>query len=178
MLQKNNRWSVLRVFFNDPAPSTGLQLREISKKINLAPPSVKNYLTELIKKNLIIKAKHRIHNYPIYMANRENEFFRLLKKIDTMYLMKDSGLLEHIDKECMPETIILFGSAARGEDIKESDIDLFVQSKEKKMDIKKYENTLKRHINIFFEEEFNKLSKELKNNIINGVILKGYLKVF
>lgn len=178
MLQKNNRWSVLRVFFDDPASSTRFQLREISKKISLAPLSVKNYLSELAKENLIIKTKHRIHNYPVYIANRENELFRLLKKIDTMYIMSSSGLLDYINNECIPEVIILFGSAARGEDIKESDIDLFIKSKEKKLDIKKYEQKLKRHINIFFEENFNKLSKELKNNVINGVILRGYLKAF
>jgi len=74
--------------------------------------------------------------------------------------------------------IVLFGSASKGEDIKDSDIDLFLQCKEKKLDMKKYEKELKRKVNIFFSDNFNKLSKELKNNIINGVILYGYLKVF
>jgi len=46
------------------------------------------------------------------------------------------------------------------------------------LNLKKYEKELKRRINIFFESNFEKLSNELKNNIINGVILSGYLKVF
>jgi hypothetical protein len=33
-------------------------------------------------------------------------------------------------------------------------------------------------VSLFFEEHFNELSKELRNNILNGIILKGYLKVF
>ncbi len=178
MLQKNNKWSVLKVFFEDPSPNARFQLREISKKIHLAPISVKNYLTELDKEDLIVKIKHRAHNYPLYSANRENELFRLLKKINTILCLRNSGLLAYINDLCMPEVIILFGSAAKGEDILESDIDLFIQCKEKKMMLKKYEQRCKRNINLFFAEDFDKLSKEFKNNIINGVILKGYLKVF
>ena len=78
----------------------------------------------------------------------------------------------------MPDAIILFGSAAKGEDLKESDIDLFVLAEEKKLDLQKYEKLLGRKINILAEESFSKLSKELRNNIINGIILYGYLKVF
>ena len=78
----------------------------------------------------------------------------------------------------MPQVIILFGSASKGEDLKESDIDLFIQSKEVKINLKPYENKLNKKINIFFNENFNNLSEELKDNIINGTILKGYLKVF
>jgi predicted nucleotidyltransferase len=179
MLQKDNRHKILKLFFEDPLPKgIGFQLREISRKAKLAPTSVKRYLNELEKEKLIIKKKHRIHNYPIYYANRENEYFMFLKKIDMIQSIKESGLLDYLKNICMPDAIILFGSASRGEDIKDSDIDLFLLCKEKKLDLEKYEKGLKRKINIFFESNFDKLSKELKNNIINGVILEGYLKVF
>ena len=78
----------------------------------------------------------------------------------------------------MPDVIILFGSVSKGEDIKESDLDLFVLSDKEKIDLSLFEKKLNKKINIFFDNNFNKLSKELRNNIINGVILKGYLKVF
>ena len=78
----------------------------------------------------------------------------------------------------MPDVIILFGSATRGEDLKDSDIDLFLLCNEKKLDLKNFENKLKRKISIFFSEDFNKLSVELKNNILNGIVIKGYLRVF
>ena len=179
MLQKDNRYKILKLFFEDPTPKgIGFQLREISRKAKLAPTSVKRYLNELEKEKLIIKKKHRIHNYPIYYANRENEYFRFLKKIDIIQCIKESGLLDYLENVCMPDVIILFGSASKGEDIKDSDIDLFLLCKEKKLDLEKYEKKFKRKINIFFEGNFIKLSKELKNNVINGVILKGYLKVF
>ena len=78
----------------------------------------------------------------------------------------------------MPDVIILFGSASKGEDIMESDIDLFLISRERELDILDFETKLKRNISLLFSENFGELSNELKNNIINGVILKGYLKVF
>lgn len=179
MLQKDNRNKVLSIFFENPSPKgIGFQLREISKKVNVAPPSVKRYLDELEKEGLIFQEKHRIHNYPTYLANRDSEYFKLLKKLDTLKTIKESGLLDHINDRCMPDVIILFGSAAKGEDLKESDIDIFLQCKERKIELGKYELQLSRKINLFFSEEFNKLSKELKNNIINGIILKGYIKLF
>lgn len=179
MLQKDNRNKVLSIFFEDPLPEgIGFQLREISRKIKVAPPSVKNYLIELEKENLIIKSKHRIYGYPVYLANRDNENFKFLKKVENITRIKESNLLEHLNEKFMPEVIILFGSCANGEDIKNSDIDLFIQAKEEKLDLSKFEKLLNRKINLFFNNDFNKLSKELKNNIINGVILKGYLKVF
>lgn len=179
MLQKDNRYKVLRLFFEDPYPKgIGFQLREIGRKVAIAPTSVKRYLRELEKEGLITKLKHRIYGYPIYYANRDNENFKLLKKLDNIVKIKESELLDHLLENCIPDVIILFGSASRGEDLKDSDIDLFVMSKEEKLDLGRFEKILGRKINILFNEDFNKLSKELRNNIINGIILKGYLKVF
>ena len=179
MLQKDNRYRILRIFFDDPSPKgIGFQLREISRKVSIAPPSVKNYLTELKKEGLIAKVKYRIHGYPVYYANRDNDSFKFLKKLDTIMKIKESGLLEYLSETCMPDAIILFGSSASGEDLKDSDIDLFVASKDEKISLDKFEKYLNRKISILFSDSFGKLSKELKNNIINGIIFKGYFKVF
>ena len=178
MLKKDNIYRVLEVFFDDPLPiGSGFQLREISRKINLAPKSVKLYLVELERENLIIKKEHRIHKYPVYYANRDEDYFKFLKRMDIIKLIKESGLLDYLYEKCMPDVIILFGSASKGEDIKGSDIDIYLQSNRKKLDLGKYEKELKRNINIFFERGFEKLSEELKKNIINGDKLKGYLNI-
>ena len=55
MLKKDNFDKVLEEFFNNPLPDgIGFQLREISRNIKLAPKSVKLYLDELEKVDLII----------------------------------------------------------------------------------------------------------------------------
>ena len=187
MLEKYNRWRVLRVFFDDPNPKgAGFQLREISRKSNLSPSSVKICLDDLSSPGepqshrpgypLIIKSKHRIHGYPVYWANRASELFRFYKKMDMVLLIRKSGLLDFLWEKCMPDVIVLFGSAAIGEDLKDSDIDLYLQCREKPLKLDKYERILKRNIQILFEDKFEKLSPELRNNILNGIILKGYLK--
>jgi len=177
-------WRVLRVFFDDPNPSgAGLQLREISRKAEIAPTSVKNYLNELTddKKHgypLVIKSKHRIYKYPVYWANRASDLFRYYKKLDMIDRIKNSGLLDYLYDKCTPDVIILLGSASHGEDLKESDIDIFLQCNDRKLDLSKFEEALNRKISLFFASDFMKLSSELKNNIMNGIILKGRLDVF
>ena len=179
MLQKDNRSKILGVFFDNPVPEGGgFQLRELSRKVGVSPPSVKIYLKELEKEELIIKDKHRIHGYPVYYANRDNDYFLFLKKFDNIMQIKGSGLLDYLMDTCMPDVIILFGSASRGEDIKSSDIDLFILCEETDLELEVYEKRLGRNINMFFSDNFGNHSKELKNNLINGVILGGYLKVF
>lgn len=179
MLQKYNKWLVLKVFFDDPSSGgSGFQLREISRNVGLAPPSVKRYLTELSKEGLVIRTKHRINNYPLYWANRDSESFKFLKKLDILLSLKESGVLDYLNEECMPAAIVLFGSASRGDDMRDSDVDLFLLCKERRLEMQKYEKKIKRKISLFFAKDINELSNELKNNILNGVILKGYLKVF
>jgi predicted nucleotidyltransferase len=78
----------------------------------------------------------------------------------------------------MPNVIILFGSASKGEDLQESDLDIFMECEETKLNLLKYEKIINRKINILFNPKFNNLSNELKNNIMNGIILKGYIKLF
>ena len=176
MFNDYNKLKVLRVFFDNPLPEGGgFQLRELSRKIKLAPKSVKIYLKELEKEGLITVKKHRAHGYPLYYANRDSEDFLFCKKINTLLLIKESGLIEYLNDACIPDVIILFGSAAKGEDTTASDLDLFIQCKEKKFELEKYEKFINRNINIFFDEDVNKLSKELRSNIINGVILSGYI---
>lgn len=78
----------------------------------------------------------------------------------------------------MPDAIFLFGSASRGEDKENSDIDIYVKLKSSGINTESFEKQLRRKINILFEENFKELSPELKNNIVNGIKLKGYLDLF
>ncbi len=176
MLQNYNRWRVLSVFFDDPEAE--FQLREIGRKTRLAPTSVKLHMEALSKEGLITSKRHRVQGYPLYSANRGAGGFRFLKKINTAIAIRESRLLAYLSDKCMPDAIVLFGSASKGEDTRDSDLDMLLICPEKKLVLENFEKTLNRKINLFFSEDFSKLSKELKNNIINGTVLEGYLKVF
>ncbi|KHO45861.1 MAG: hypothetical protein QS98_C0007G0019 [archaeon GW2011_AR3] len=179
MLRPTNKEKLLNVFFHDPiADGTGYRLRELSRIVGVAPTSIKIYLKELITEGLVVVKEERATKYPLYAANIENNDFTLRKKIHTLLSIHESGLMDYISEECMPNAVVLFGSTSLGEDTKQSDIDLFVMSEETNLNLKNYENKLGRKIHVFFSGNFGKLSKELKNNIANGIVLKGYLKIF
>ena len=174
MIQNYSRYRILQEFFD--CPRKDFQMREISRRTKISQPSVINHLKALVKEGLILKEKKGI--YPSFRANRESEIFRGYKRADLLLKIKQSGLLDAVYDACVPNAIVLFGSSSKGEDIEESDVDLFVWAKGKKLSLGKYEKSLKRGISLFFEDNFSRLSEELRNNIINGIVLKGYLKVF
>jgi predicted nucleotidyltransferase len=174
MIQKYSRYRILQEFLDFPLKD--FQMREVSRRVGVAQSSVINHLKELEKEGLILKEKKGI--YPTFKSNRDNETFKIYKKFNTILKITKTKLLDYIEDSCLPNSIILFGSAARGEDIESSDIDLFVECKEKKINVTKYRKLLNRGVSLFFKEDFSKLNKELKNNILNGTILRGYIKVF
>ncbi len=174
MLQKENKKKILELFFDFPLKR--FQLRQISRKTKIAITSVRKYVYDLIEEGFILKKEGGVYSY--FVANRDNELFRFYKMLSIIERLKIIGLISYIEKKCFPDSIILFGSASLGEDIFGSDIDLFVQSKEIKLDLTKFEKKINRKINIFFKEDILKLNKELRNNILNGVKLYGYIDVF
>ncbi len=173
MIQKYNTYRILKLFFDQP--TRFFQLREISRKLNLGMPSVINHIKKLKKEGLIKKEKRGVYNNYI---SEKNELFRIYRRNDLLLRMHESGLIDFLEDEFMPDAIVLFGSCARGEDIEISDVDLLVVSKEKEVDLKKFESAIKRKISLHFEENVSEIPKELLNNIVNGIVLYGYLTVF
>lgn len=173
MLQKSSSWLVLKQFLEKPEEKH--QIREISRNIDLATTSVKKHIDKLIQQNLVFEKKD-IFKY--YGANFDNDDFRFYKKINSLISLKESELLEYLENQTGAEAIILFGSTVKGEDTSNSDLDLYVQAPSQKLSLKEFEQKLNKKIQIFFYEDINKVPKELRNNILNGIKLKGYLKVF
>ena len=174
MLNKYSRYRVLRVFLQKPTESFGL--REISRLSKLSPPSVIQYLEEFESDGLIIKAEKK--GVPSYQAARENGDFIFYKKIDILYEIHNSGLVDYLWQKLSPNAIILYGSHAKGEATEDSDIDMFIIGKDKEISLEEFEKKLGREIHMMFDDNVRNIPNELKNNLINGSILKGYFKVF
>lgn len=173
MLENYNKYKLLKIFLDNPTES--FRLRELSRLSKISPPSVMNYLREFENQEIIKKYKKR--DIPFYKAIRENEKFILYKKLSIIYELNVSGLVEYLWDKLSPEAIILYGSYAKGESIENSDIDLFIIGKEKKLNLEKFEKKLGKGIHLMFEDSPKNIPKELKNNLINGIVLKGYFKV-
>ncbi len=172
MLENYNKYKLLKVFLDNSTES--FRLRELSRLSKISPPSVINYLKEFEKQELIKKYEKR--RIPYYQAIRDNEDFIFYKKLSISYELHKSGLIDYLWQELSPEAIVLYGSYAKGEAIESSDIDIFIVGKGKKINIEKFEKRLSKNIHLIIDEIDN-ISKELKNNLINGVVLKGYFKV-
>jgi predicted nucleotidyltransferase len=165
ILQKCSIWRVAEVFFIEPTKVHFI--KEISRKINLAPTSVKVHIDSLVKEGLIEETNKEI--FKGYISKRDNPDFIFYKKINNLIQLKFSDITESL-KEHYPKSVILFGSYDKGEDIESSDIDIFIDSKNFKVDIEKFEKLLKRSVHIIFKKE---AGKNLLESINQGTILFG-----
>lgn len=179
MIGKNSSYRVLQEFFDRPGHR--FQLRELSRASGISFPSVRGHVRSLEKEGLVRKVREGV--YESYAGNTEDRMFRLYKAMDMVVRIHESGLVNALERGLSyPAAIVLFGSCAEGTDTEGSDADMFVMAKEKELDPKRYEKQLKRGISLHFmdSEEFRKAresSPELVNNIANGIVLYGYLKV-
>jgi len=174
MFKEYSKYRVLRVFLDSPTIEFGL--REISRLAKLAPVSIMRYLRDFEKGGIIKKFGRK--DRPVYQAERDNENFILYKKLSILYELHSSLLVEELWQKLGPRALILYGSHAKGEATEDSDIDIFVIGKNKEIDLDMFEKSFNKEIHLMFNSDIKNIPKELKNNLINGIVLKGYFKVF
>lgn len=162
---------VLDLFFEEP--NRLFKMREIARLAKIPKTTAARRLNKLLRDRLIIRKKETVLGY---VANENSRHFRFRKKIDFLEKINSLGLVNYLEEAFRPKCIVLFGSFAKGEYHKGSDIDIFVQAKGKSCDLAKFEKKLKHPISLFFEDNIHKLSDELFNNVINGIKLSGYIK--
>jgi len=101
-------------------PSRSFFTKEISDKLKISLGGVHNSLKELVKEK-IVSVEQR-GNMKFFQINFHNSLVRQLRSAFAVEkLSKIVGKIEKDSKE-----IILFGSASRGEQSAESDLDLFI----------------------------------------------------
>jgi len=172
-LFKNNIYKILELFIEFPIKD--FSIRGIARNLKLSHATVLKYIADLDKLSFIKKKEATL--YPTYFANTENKKYKFYKRDWLVFKINESGLIDLIQKETLSSSIILFGSGAKATFTEKSDIDIFVEANETKLNLSKYEKKLNRKINLLFEQNINNLSKELRNNIINGVVLYGFIKI-
>ena len=164
------------VFFLNPMKEH--YLMDISRKIGLAHTSVKRNLLELIKLGIIRESSEERggREFPLYSANMDSKLFIMYKKIYNLRTIMESGLIGFIEEKLMPKCIVLFGGYQRGEDTETSDIDIFVECENEELNLDKFEKKLGRKIELHFRKKFTSYPDELKNNIVNGIVMRGFLE--
>ena len=149
-----------------------LSQREAAKILNVSPTAVSNSTKKLKDSNLIKIEKTKTINFISF--NRDEQKAIELKRAENLKNIYLSGLSDYLEKELAGATVILFGSYSNGEDTNTSDIDIAViERKDKMLELEKYEKVLNRRININFYDSWKKIHENLKNNILNGILLHG-----
>jgi predicted nucleotidyltransferase len=171
---------ILKLFIEEPEKE--FHVRQISKLVNKSPTTISKYLKEYEKKG-ILKSEEKL-NHLFFKANSENSEFKQVKLSYNLELLNKSGLIEHLEKEFNPEAVILFGSFAKAENTNKSDIDILVITPSKKeANLKLFETKLKYSIqlHLYSNRDIDLMktkNKELLNNFLNGIKLRGFWEVF
>ncbi len=172
---------IIEYFFKEP--NREFHVREIAKLTKKSPTTTSKYLNNLKKQSLLLCEKKL--NYLLFKANTENPLFRELKINYNLKKLRESGLIDYLNKSFnYPKAIILFGSFRKGENIPGSDIDIvLITPVKKEIDCSKYEKYLGYKIQLFLNshediERMKLKNKELLNNFINGIIIEGIWEIF
>ena len=157
---------------------TALNQREIAHLLKVSPTAVAKALPVLAKEKLIILQKEKRMNLSHVRLNRESIRSLRLKRVENLKLIYESGLSDFLHENFPGATITLFGSYAFGDDTKVSDIDLaIIGSKEKDLALDAFEKMFERKINLNHYSSLKSIALNLKNSLMNGIVLEGFLEL-
>ena len=167
---------------------SSFNLREIARPLQISPTSVSNSLKKLEKEGLVKITRSKTMNLHSIELNKDNPYATELKRIENLKLIYETGLAEFLKNTFPGCAIFLFGSYSRGEDVwsdeKEghtSDIDIAIIGMESKTDIQfkvtKFDKLLERKVTINFYSSWKDIHKDLKENILRGIIIKGDIEL-
>jgi predicted nucleotidyltransferase len=177
MSKKIDDAAVLDLFFLENRERA---LREVAREARINPMTASKRLSRAVAEGLLVQ--ERVRNTHLFRL-ADSELVRSEKRLWNLARILRSSLLPYLDDELRYPTVILFGSVARGENSKESDVDLFIITETKReLDLSRFRALFNAEIQTFVhtKREFAQLkrtSPELINNVINGIVLRGYLEV-
>ncbi|MBU1854437.1 MAG: nucleotidyltransferase domain-containing protein [Nanoarchaeota archaeon] len=153
-----------------------LSQREIAKALQVSPTAIAKSVKKLKEKELINIEQTKTINFITY--NRDNQKAINYKRIENLRLINKSGIADFLEEQFPGTAIILFGSYSKGEDTIKSDIDIaIIGTMTKKTNLEEYEEKLQREIRINYYKDWKDIHKHLKNNILNGITLKGSIEL-
>lgn len=160
-------------------PTTTFRGRALAKRLNKSVSGVVKSIRNLKKIGLITLEK----DFTLKIAlNRDNKETFILKRITNLKSLYTTGLVSLLSNKFPGSTIIVFGSYSYGEDTEDSDIDVAILGYPKgnvvHKELVKYNNLLERSVHLHFFDNLKNVDKNLRENIINGIRLKGMIKLW
>ena len=170
--------TILKPFFEEP--NRKFSIRELSRILKINHTTVRQYLSMLAKEGFLSSKKERLYSFYQLATSKKALNLKLYYNLEKI---RESCIIEGLEKAYDMPVIVAFGSYASAMDDKTSDIDLCIISNvEKEFQTEKYEKELNRKISMhkFSKMSWNKAKKlnpNLINNICNGIVLSGELEV-
>lgn len=177
MASPSKEEQVLKLILEN-SPLKHWHFEEIVKQANITRAAANKWLKKYQKGGLLKRVKEK-GSFPYFIAGSNNPIYQTKKRIYAINKLYESGLISHLLSLKDAKTVILFGSMAKGDWYKESDIDIFILGKPKEIEKNKYELKLHRDIQLHIfntKKEINKIKTGLIKNVINGHIIKGSIQ--
>ncbi len=168
-------FKILEYFLRYPSEKT--YLKELAKKLQISPRSVKIYC-DLFEKEGLIK-REIIGNMHIFTTNNDNFRVREMKRAYFLNLLGEMNI-ENIAKDCA--SIAVYGSYASGNYDDKSDIDILIIGNKKNVKRELVVNIMNKidkeiQLNVIPIIKWEKMKKDkdhfVKNIIRNHVLIKG-----
>jgi len=176
LYQKITQLKVLSLFLENPHSS--YYLRESARMLNMDPMTVKRALDLLLKDDFLIRTEEK--NRILYKANVENPALRHMKISYNLSWLREKNTVDFILKQMKSvSSIVLFGSFAKGENDKESDVDILTISLSENKPTAKLSQHLRKDVNLvdFTPAQWSNQAKTNKafylDVITDGVLLYG-----
>jgi len=180
LYEENAKEKIAEILFRYPEKE--FSLSDLAREAGVAKANIGKILRYFKEMGLInIEELSKIWRIK---ANQGNWLYIRSKIIYNLNFVYKSGLVEFlVDYFKNPKAIVLFGSFRKGEDLSKSDIDIAIESEEIKeyeiiglREFSEFEKIIGRRIQIHL---FNKKDIDLNlfNNIVNGILLWGFLEV-
>lgn len=169
---------ILSLIFEN-SPLRQWHFEEFVRNTDMTRAAINKWLKRYQKDGLVKKIKER-NKFPYFTAGNKNPVYQSRKRIFMLNKLHESGLIRDL-LNLNAKTVIIFGSIAKGDWYKDSDIDIFIFGSAKVLEKHKYELKLKRNIELHIFEnkkEIEEIKTGLINNIINGFIIKGGIQDF
>lgn len=155
-----------------------LNQRALAKTLGVSPTAIAKSLKNMGKEGLIKIEKSKTMNLTSIQFNRDNPLAISFKRIENLKQILESGIMDFLEEKLTGCVIVLFGSYSTGEDKYDSDIDIAViGSKEKEIELERFDKLFERKIYIHYYESINKIDRNLRQSIINGITLQGIIEI-
>ncbi len=179
MASPSKEENILKIILEN-SPLKHWHFEEIVKEARVTRAVANKWLKKYVKERLLKKVKEN-GRFPYFSAGSNNPVYLAKKRVFALNQIYDSGLMQHLLSLEKAKAIIIFGSMAKGDWYKESDIDIFIYGKSIGLEKHKFELRLKRNLELHVFEtkkEIDEVKTGLIKNIINGFIIKGSIQDF